>query len=87
MPREQITWACETCDGQPTFDHDEFVKHAQTVHGLAKDAKGKRSMMMHADGAKFFSTIYRWEFDNFSAQQKITTQRTGADAAFWEDAG
>jgi hypothetical protein len=84
-PKDSIVWVCETCEGQPTFEHAAFVQHAQEVHGLAKDATGKRSMMMHGDGKEFYWTTYRWKFEGWSAQQKITNVRRGADKAYWED--
>lgn len=87
MATDEITWACETCEGQPTFDHAGFTEHLQTVHGLPKTTTGTRTMLMHADGAKSYSTTYRWQFENFSAQQRIVSQRTGEDAAFWEAMG
>lgn len=87
MPQDEITWVCETCEGQPTFDHPGFVKHAQKVHGVPKDAKGKCTMLMHGDGAKSYFSTYRWQFETFAAQQKIVSQRTGEDAAFWEAMG
>jgi len=87
MRQDEITWACETCEGQPTFDHSDFIKHAQEVHGLPENGKGQRSMLMHGDGAKSYFSIYRWQFETFTAQQKIVSQRTGEDAAFWEAMG
>ena len=85
--KEMITWTCEKCEGNPTFEHADFIKHAAEVHSLPKDAKGQRTMLMHMDGTKWFASSYRWEFADFSAVQSIRTPRTGEDAAFWEAMG
>lgn len=85
--KETIIWTCEGCQGNPTFEHADFIKHAAEVHNLPKDAKGQRTMLMHIDGDKWFASSYQWQFAGFIAVQSIRTPRSAEDAAFWEAMG
>lgn len=85
LEKETVTWTCETCPDNPIFTHDGFVKHLADVHGLAKDAKGTKQMIMHADGAKWFSSSYRWMLPGVTAVQSVRTPRTGASRMYWDE--
>ncbi len=44
---------------------EEFKHHAFAVHGLKSDQfKGKKQMMMHMDGAQWYSSTYEWTLDS-----------------------
>lgn len=52
-------WKCLECEGEPEFEHGEFMKHLQDVHGIdTKTAKGSRTMLMHLDGRKWYQSNY-----------------------------
>ena len=45
--------------------------------------KGTRSMVMHVDGADWFSWQYEWTFDGKKFVQFTCDRRSGQDAAMW----
>lgn len=45
--------------------HADFIKHLSEVHHLeTKDLKGKKEIIMHIDGDKFYSSTYKWTLEN-----------------------
>lgn len=54
-----------SCDESKTFERTEFLKHLGEVHGIKKEnVKGRKEMLMHMDGPKFYSSTYAWTLEN-----------------------
>jgi len=50
---------------EKTYTFKEFQEHLQNDHKLSKEQfKGKKSMLMHLDGAQWFSYNYQWELES-----------------------
>lgn len=77
-------WQCPNCEGNPEFEHAAMMKHIQKVHGIdPKHVTGKRNMLMHLDGADYYSSQYEWEINGLKFYQSTCNKRTGEDAAYW----
>jgi hypothetical protein len=55
-----------SCENKTEMIHTDFIKHLVECHGLKTNAdrEGKREMIMHMDGAKFFQSTYKWTLKN-----------------------
>lgn len=60
------TWGCVTCDdGKDEMTHEQMLSHLAEAHGLeTKGLKCSRKMMMHMDGATWFSSQYEVTIEN-----------------------
>lgn len=66
------------------FDHPEFLKRLQEVHGIdPKKTTGTRSMLAHIDGDTWFSWDYAWEIGGKKFTQHTRNLRTGQNLANW----
>lgn len=65
MPKVKVEeynyFVCPDCDkdGANKLSPDEFQKHLIEVHGI-KAKEGNRQMIMHVDGAGWFSWVWDW---------------------------
>lgn len=58
-------FCCSVCKGSEPMPFEEFKKHIIRVHGLNDgQLKGTKSMMMHMDGTKWFSSTYLWTLES-----------------------
>ena len=78
--KESNIWHCNECNVD--IEHADFPAHLKEKHGIT-DAKGKRSMVMHADGADFYSWTWEWEIGGKKFVQNTVNKRRGMDAAMW----
>ncbi len=51
------TWTCSEWSMDMNFD--EFKTHLKEVHQI-NETSGKKSMLMHLDGSKWFQSNYEW---------------------------
>jgi hypothetical protein len=57
-------FACQTCDaGKTVYDEKQFKEHLKTVHGITEGMAGKKSMVLHMDFERSFSSQYHWKVD------------------------
>jgi hypothetical protein len=76
-----------SCEGSKELPFDDFKKHLSAVHGLssAEELKGNRQMMMHMDGAKFYSSSYKWTLNNGLEFYEFSEQpRSKKDQMYWQ---
>lgn len=77
-------WTCLACEGNPDFEHKAMMTHIKDVHGIdAKTTKATRRMLMHMDGADFYSWQFEWEINGLKFLQSTCDKRTDEDAAYW----
>lgn len=77
-------WSCETCgEKQPSMEQAEFIKHLEEVHHI-KETKGTRSLMMHLDGADWYSYAWSWEIGGLKFVQTTNSKRSKQDAMYWK---
>lgn len=77
---------CQSCEGSPEFEKDEFIEHLEKVHGLGKDTKYVRTMLSHADAKEWYSYTFQWEEkkpNGVRFQQYIVELRSDEDRAYW----
>lgn len=49
---------------EETFKFEEFKEHLLSVHKLTPEQfKGNKKMVLHLDGAQWFSSSYQWELE------------------------
>ena len=52
------------CKGKDAVNFEEFKHHLFSAHGLKSDQlKGKKQMVMHLDGAQWYSYQWSWVLD------------------------
>lgn len=74
------TWVCRTCEGEPTFDHKEFIEHLKKVHNIdPKTAQGTRTMTMHLDGRDWYQTNYDVVIEGLKFINQVRNERTRND--------
>lgn len=81
-------WKCTTCEDQPEYDAPQpFVAHMLTVHHIGAKARVVRQQGMHLDGTKFSETHYacRVQDSDVTYTEAVRIERTGEDAAWWQD--
>jgi len=83
MKRDEFNiWKCLACEGQPEFEHQQFIEHLEQVHGVLKDAKGikgERDMRMHLDSQEYFESTYEWTINDLKFMQYVRCQRASDD--------
>lgn len=73
-------WKCLACDKQPEFEHKQMMEHLRSAHQIdTKNTKGNRSMLMHMDGADWFSCQWEWEINGMKFIQKTVSPRGKSD--------
>lgn len=55
-----------SCENQTEMKFEDFKKHLADAHGLKsdEDLKGKKEMVCHMDGARWYSSTYKWTLTN-----------------------
>jgi len=81
-------WTCMSCAEHPEFGSARLLTdHLVEKHGGHKKPQGKRQMLNHMDGAKWFGGSDEWTFDFGHGEIKVINsyrfQRRGEDAAWW----
>jgi uncharacterized protein YlaI len=57
-------FCCSVCKDAKPMVFEEFKHHLFDVHKIKADQlKGKKQMVMHMDGAQWFSSSYQWELE------------------------
>lgn len=80
-------WMDDTAP-EKQFDHADFMKRLQDVHGIDPAAtKGTRRMSMHMDAADWFSYVWDWEIGGKKFTQHTRQMRTGMNKQIWADEG
>lgn len=80
-----IFW-CETCrqtDAQG-MTKKEAIAHLLAIHKL-KTPTGKKQMVMHLDGEKFYESQYKWIFGKVEMSELYHGTRVGEDRAIWKN--
>jgi hypothetical protein len=73
-------WKCCVCEAQPEFEHTEMMEHLRSEHHIdTKNTKAKRSMVMHMDGANWFSSTWEWEINGMKFIQNTVSPRDKSD--------
>lgn len=74
-----------TCCNE-TMKHKDFMVHLKDKHKIEpKGIKGKKSMLMHIDGDKWFSYSYQWELEGGLKFTQYTMQaRSKMDLMYYE---
>lgn len=65
------------CDQQ--FDASAIMKHLGEAHGIERDAKGTKKMIMHFDASDWYQSNYEWTFGETVLHQSIRTEREEDD--------
>lgn len=81
-------WKCMSCQGNPEFEHAAAMEHVQKVHGIdPTKIRGKKTMVMHCDGADFYSSTFEWLMDcevgQLRMMQYTTSERDKENKAYW----
>lgn len=77
-------WVYPNCEGKPEFEHADMMKHMQEVHGIdPKTTQGKKTMLMHADAATWFTSQYEWEINGLKFHQSTCTKRSKESQQYW----
>ena len=70
------------CD--KTMNFKDFKKHLSEDHKLLPEQmKGKKSMLMHMDGDKWFSWSYQWELETGLKFTQYTMQARSKDGMMY----
>lgn len=89
IPEKEVVpsnkWWCSTCKSSE-MTQPEMIAHLQSVHALdTKNLKCQKKMVMHMDGADWFS--YQWEVFPVGTEIKLinstVSKRSAEDAAYW----
>jgi hypothetical protein len=60
---------CDSCFGNQTkFTRAEIIEHLKEVHQIT-DMKGRREMISHIDGQRWYSSVYRWHFGDVAVTE------------------
>lgn len=78
-PQHWVKWYCLSCEGEPVFEHDEFVEHVRVTHGIPSSAKGQRRMLQHMDGRDFYGSRYEWTIGTIKAIEDTHDEREADD--------
>lgn len=71
IEREE-SWQCVTCKDGKNMTRGETLHHLQEIHKIKTPFTGERSMTMHIDGAKEYSSFYEWKINNIKLTQAVT---------------
>jgi hypothetical protein len=77
---------CQECKCAQPLPFLEFKEHLMSVHNINADQiKGKKQMLMHIDGAQWYSYTYQWEIEpGLKFQQYIEMARSKDDPMRFE---
>lgn len=67
MPKLKTVHAFRcSCENHNDMQFEDFKKHLADAHGLKSndELSGKREMMSHVDGARWYSSTYKWTLKN-----------------------
>jgi hypothetical protein len=66
-------FCCLDC-GEKEFDLTDMRQHALKVHGV-KELKGKRELVLHLDGAGWYTSVYNWQIGDWKFTQTVRGAR------------
>lgn len=68
------------CKKKDSMVFEEFKHHLFSIHGLKSDQlQGKKQMMMHMDGAQWYSYNYEWTLNSGLKFNQFTKQARAKD--------
>ena len=57
-----ITWICKECEGGPSFNNNDFVKHAREIHGIEPGTRYNKTGVVFLDGQGWARRVYECVF-------------------------
>lgn len=86
--KDTEVWTFQTCAEHPEFANSMLLTdHLVAAHGGHVRPQGKRHMLNHIDGTKWYGGSDEWTFDFGQGEIKVIFsyryQRKGEDAAWW----